>query len=565
MEFTGKRIFTAFTRVMLVMMMALGLSSAMIPAQAANTASGSCGSGLKWTLSDEGVLAVTGSGAMDNYSDPRNSTAVSPWYANRGLIRTVNIADTVTNVGDYAFSDCQNLTRISLGGGLTRIGKGAFELCDVLSAVTVPAKVTVIEDGAFSGCTNLANVTLPEGLAKIGNYAFSVCENLQYIQIPQGVAAIGEYAFTDCYALKTVSIPDSVASIGRYAFMRCKALTQVVIPHSVVSLGDYSFMYCPELKEVSMTNGIETIGRYAFGECDALATVYFEGTEADWDAISIHTGNTDLTNAKIEFIEPAIVNPDSISLATSGTVEVGASNVIGVMFSPSNTTEKALSWTTSDSSTVTVDANGKITGRKVGTATVTATTSNGKKASVNISVLFTDVPQSGVYYAKAVYWAYGKGITYGYTDADGLARTFGPEKDCTRAQMVTFLWRMAGKPNPKSMNSSFSDVKDRSLYYYKAVLWAAEKGITSGYNDGTFKPDATCLREHAVTFLWRYAGKPSVNSTVSFKDVKSSDYYYKAVLWAAKKGITNGYSEDNTFRPKNSCLREHIVTFMYRY
>jgi hypothetical protein len=133
--------------------------------------------------------------------------------------------------------------------------------------------------------------------------------------------------------------------------------------------------------------------------------------------------------------------------------------------------------------------------------------------------------------------------------------------------MVTFLWRLAGKPNPKSSSSKFKDVKNTSDYYYKAVLWAAEKGITSGYDDGTFRPDATCLREHAVTFLWRYAGKPNASVKNTFTDVKSSDYYYKAVLWAVKNGITNGYSDDNykTFRPKNNCLREHIVTFMYRY
>jgi hypothetical protein len=117
------------------------------------------------------------------------------------------------------------------------------------------------------------------------------------------------------------------------------------------------------------------------------------------------------------------------------------------------------------------------------------------------------------------------------------------------------------------MTSRFSDVKDKSKYYYKAVLWAAEKCITGGYNDGTFKPSATCLREHVVTFLWRYAGRPEVSMANSFTDISPSDYYYKAVLWAAKNNITKGYADDNykTFRPKLDCLREHVVTFLYRY
>jgi hypothetical protein len=134
--------------------------------------------------------------------------------------------------------------------------------------------------------------------------------------------------------------------------------------------------------------------------------------------------------------------------------------------------------------------------------------------------------------------------------------------------MVTFLWRLSGKPEPKSTASAFSDV-DSSAYYYKAVLWAAEKGITKGYDDGTFRPDDTCLREHAVTFLWRVAGKPAAKTkTNAFNDVSVSDYYYTAALWANENGIAKGYSEGEHaggFGPKLDCLREHIVTFMYRY
>ena len=128
------------------------------------------------------------------------------------------------------------------------------------------------------------------------------------------------------------------------------------------------------------------------------------------------------------------------------------------------------------------------------------------------------------------------------------------------------LRRLAGMPNPSSMVSEFSDVQDTKKYYCKAVLWAAEKGITKGYDDGTFRPGDTCLREHVVTFLWRYAGKPNVSMTNHFTDVKTSGYYCKAVMWAAKNNITKGYSDDNyrTFRPKLDCLREHVVTFLYR-
>ena len=176
---------------------------------------------------------------------------------------------------------------------------------------------------------------------------------------------------------------------------------------------------------------------------------------------------------------------------------------------------------------------------------------------------FSDV-SFGSYYYDAVMWAVDKGITNGYSDG-----TFKPKNNCTREAVVTFLWRLAGKPNPKSMTSPFKDVKDSSKYYYKAVLWAAEKGIAGGYNDGTFRPSATCLREHVVTFLWRYAGKPNPGvSRNPFNDVKSSDYYYTAALWANAKGIAKGYSSGayaGGFGPKLDCLREHVVTFLYRY
>ena len=247
----------------------------------------------------------------------------------------------------------------------------------------------------------------------------------------------------------------------------------------------------------------------------------------------------------------------------SYTINVGSTFVLIPHTEPDGIT---VTWTNSKPEIVSMDGN-LLYGLKVGTTTITATTPGGSEASCTIKVLFTDVPETGKYYSTPVYWAVEKGITNGYTDDDGLARTFGPEKSCTREAVVTFLWRLAGKPEPKSMKSPFKDVQNSKKYYYKAVLWAAEQGITGGYSDGTFRPGDTCLREHVVTFLWRYAGKPKVSTKNTFTDVKKSDYYYKAVLWAAKNNITKGYADDNykTFRPKLECLREHVVTFLYRY
>ena len=167
---------------------------------------------------------------------------------------------------------------------------------------------------------------------------------------------------------------------------------------------------------------------------------------------------------------------------------------------------------------------------------------------------FSDV-STNAYYYEAVKWAQEKGITGGI--GNGL---FGPNQPCTRAQIVTFLWRAAGSSEPKSM-SSFSDVSADS-YYAKAVAWAVENGITTGTGDGKFSPDATCTREQSVTFLFRAIGK-LVDSKAEFSDVLTDSYYANAVAWAVENGVTNGIG-DGLFGPDNSCTRAQIVTFLFR-
>ena len=167
---------------------------------------------------------------------------------------------------------------------------------------------------------------------------------------------------------------------------------------------------------------------------------------------------------------------------------------------------------------------------------------------------FSDVSTSAYYY-EAVKWAQEKDITGGI--GNGL---FGPNQPCTRAQIVTFLWRAAGSPEPKSM-SSFSDVSADS-YYAKAVAWAVENGITTGTGDGKFSPDATCTRAQSVTFLFRAIGK-LVDSKAEFSDVLTDSYYANAVAWAVENGVTNGIG-DGLFGPDNSCTRAQIVTFLFR-
>ena len=169
---------------------------------------------------------------------------------------------------------------------------------------------------------------------------------------------------------------------------------------------------------------------------------------------------------------------------------------------------------------------------------------------------FIDVP-AGSYYEDAVIWAVDKGITTGTS-----ATTFNPNGICTRAQAVTFLWRAAGSPAAKSAVMPFADVKAGS-YYYDAVLWAVEQGITKGTSDTMFSPDATCTRAQIVTFLWRANGSPAVSGNSAFTDVAADAYYAAAVTWAEKNDVTGGIG-NGLFGSNNNCTRAQIVTFLYR-
>ena len=169
---------------------------------------------------------------------------------------------------------------------------------------------------------------------------------------------------------------------------------------------------------------------------------------------------------------------------------------------------------------------------------------------------FTDVP-AGAYYCDAVKWAVEQDI------ASGVSETaFAPDAACTRAQMVVFLWRAAGAPEPQDETTAFADVS-AGAYYYDAVLWAAEQGIAKGTSETAFSPNRTVSRAQVAAFLYRAAGAPAVSGSSGFADVPPEAYYADAVKWAADAGITTG-TGDAAFRPDDACTRGQIVTFLYR-
>ncbi len=211
-------------------------------------------------------------------------------------------------------------------------------------------------------------------------------------------------------------------------------------------------------------------------------------------------------------------------------------------------------------------SNVKIDGKSIGA--VKSYTFENVRRTHTIEVIFTKAngnPQTGVfvdvatgsYYEDAVDWAVENGITKGTDDSH-----FSPDGICTRAQAVTFLWRTAGSPKPETRAMPFTDVPVGS-YYYDAVLWAVENGITKGTSDTTFSPNMTCSRAQIVAFLWRSEKSPATGTANPFADVKSTAYYADAVLWAVKENITKG-TTSTTFSPNADCTRAQIVTFLWR-
>ena len=206
---------------------------------------------VKWALDDNGILTISGSGAMEGYY----AVGYTPWDTNRENIQIVVIENGVTNVGDRAFGNCTNLTSVTIPDSVGSIGVGAFWVCSNLQSVTIPDSVKSIGDSVFFGCTSLKSVTIPDSVGSIGVAAFWGCSNLQ-----------------------SVTIPDRVTSIGNSAFYGCTSLESVVIPGSVESIGDD-----------------------AFKDCNKLADVYYTGTKAEWDALTKGSGNDSLTNVTLHY------------------------------------------------------------------------------------------------------------------------------------------------------------------------------------------------------------------------------------------------------------------------
>ena len=216
-------------------------------------------------------------------------------------LSTLNIPDSVTTIGEWAFGHCHNLVSVTFGkdSQLTSIEDAAFIYCYELTNITIPNSVTTIGGGAFAGCTSLTSIAIPEGVTTIESNLFRGCTSLTNVIIPNGVTAIGDASFDGCESLASISIPSTVTAIGKSAFGGCESLKSIIIPDGVTTLGVGVFQCCNELKSVIIPESVTTIGEKAFFDCTSLTDIYYKGTEEQWNELIVNVENSELFNVTI--------------------------------------------------------------------------------------------------------------------------------------------------------------------------------------------------------------------------------------------------------------------------
>lgn len=321
----------------------------------------------------------------------------------------VNVPNSVLYLGNWTFDGCTNLKKVTLGNQVKSIGYDTFSECTSLESLSIPSSVTSIGDFAFSCCESLTNIVIPNSVTFLGERAFLYCSglksvtlgnsvpNIEYetfegctsltnITFGNNIQTIGEYAFKECSSIKNIVIPDSVITIEESAFDNCTNLESIKMGKKTKTIGAYSFWYCDSLSTVYIGTSVTEIGKGAFGQSSKLQDVYYDGSESQWKKISIDSNNEYLLNATIHFKTAEQIEVTDVSLnKTKISLIIGNNEVLVASILPIDATDKSLTWTSSNSGVVTVN-NGKVTGIKIGTATITARTSNGKAASCIVTV-----------------------------------------------------------------------------------------------------------------------------------------------------------------------------------
>ena len=455
------------------------------------------------------------------------------------------------------FYDCNSLTNLDLSSfdtsNVTKMGHMFYE-CESLTNLDLSSfDTSKVSDfyNTFDGCTNLEILCTPKKHSTSG-VALSLTmydsAGKQYTELPvlsKSIVLGKTQKIAHEYAAKPISECTVTLKTTSYTYdgKTKKPAVTVKDGTKVLTSGtDYTVAYS---KNKNAGEAVVTITATETGNYKGTKTANFTIKKAD---------------AGLAFAESSITKKSTDAPFTNPLTKA---------------TTAVATFTSDNESVATVDsATGKVTLKAAGTAIIIALANananyNAGSTAYILTVEkprngFSDVQDPSHPFYNAIYWAAGAGITKGYPDG-----TFGIDRDCTRGEMIMFLWRFAGKPLPKAVwTSPFKDVP-MSHSFFKAILWAYQTGITKGYSDGTFGINRNVSRGECMMFLWRIKGKPAPKSASKspFKDVPTSHAFYKAILWGSQKGVTKGYTsgpKKGNFGINDNCLRGQIVTFLYR-
>lgn len=601
-------------------------------------------------------------------------------------LEKVSISDTVAQIDLNAFDGCTALAEFEVAadnkafssdGGVLFSADKKLLRCPVGKAAdyTVPSGTVAIAGGAFKDCAKLESLVIPDSVISIGESAFENCAALKRITLPKNITKLEASCFSGCAALAEIALPDNVKTLGEKVFSGCAALKSVKIPAEVTIIPTEAFSGCSSLESITIPKNVSHINERAFDGCTALKKVDYLGSDTDWSQVTKETGNNALDNAEKSFTRTdhehkytdTVIPPTctergcTVHLCACGdkredsyTPPLGHSykggicvrcgildpnkdiphkhDFIPIVTKPTCLTEGFTTYACSCGECYTKDyvsavghktqlqnakAAGCMTGGYTGDEVCTVCGKVFKQGSVIfalghdpqparvkaptctesgytgdlICMRCGDMTQIGKTVAAAGHKFFGgvcsvcgtKGaeaapkfddvksgafyfdavqwaVENGITNGTGK-NTFSPNNVCSRYQIVMFLWRAAGQPEAKAA-VSFADVKPGDIFY-EAVQWAVERGITKGTSSTSFSPFAPCTRGQIVTFLYRSAGSPKVSGACNFSDVSSGSFCHDAVIWASTEGITNGTSAGR-FSPNEGCTRAQVVTFLYR-
>jgi hypothetical protein len=498
--------------------MVLSLLPALGTAAGASAPSGTCGTGVSWALNGT-VLTVSGTGEMTPGNDHTYGFGTY-----KDTITAVVIGEGVTGIGENAFYQYPNLASVTAASSVRDVGGLAFSACPKLAAVTFKGSGIEVGANAFARCTALTAV--PAGLGDLEMGAFSGCTGLKALDLYEGITHLDWSVFAGCIGAKSLSLPKSLTRLEFSAFDVCTGITSVTVASgsSILSAQDNMLL--------STT--------YGGGKALVLVARNKTGTVAVPDGVTeientAFAGCTGVTAVRVPKSVTAIYDSTYSDSAYDTATAEGCKNLRTVYYAGTKAQWAAVQIQDSYFKNAAVQYG-------VSAGSGTGTTSGD----------FTDV-KPGAYCYDAVKWAVSKGITAGTT-----ATTFSPNQLCTRAQIITFLWRASGSPAPKGSGSVAGIGAD--AYYAKAVQWAAENNIIYPQ---TFLPSQPCTRFMAVEFIWKQVGMPQGSPSAGFTDVPDGTEFTLAVNWAVATGVTKGTSATE-FSPFKTCTRGQIAAFLYR-